>query len=62
MTKISWNIEKNRQLKADERRSICFEDIVVVLKTEGFLEDIASLKILKSKAMQEGIPYQTLIN
>jgi hypothetical protein len=40
MKKISWSIEKNRKLKEDRLRSICFEDIVTALETGGYLADI----------------------
>jgi hypothetical protein len=41
MKKISWSDEKNKQLKANKHRSICFEDILAVLENEGHLDDIA---------------------
>jgi hypothetical protein len=40
MKKISWSIEKNRTLKEDKHRSICFEDIVAVLETGDYLDDV----------------------
>jgi hypothetical protein len=40
MKKLVWSTEKNQQLKDDTNRAICFEDIVTVLETDGFLDDI----------------------
>jgi hypothetical protein len=41
MKKITWSVEKNRALKENEHRSICFEDIVAALETDDYLADIA---------------------
>jgi hypothetical protein len=40
MKKITWSIEKNRTLKEDKHRSICFEDIVAVIESGKLLADI----------------------
>lgn len=40
MKKISWSVEKNRLLRADPDRNICFEDVVVAIEAGGLLDDI----------------------
>jgi hypothetical protein len=41
MKRFTWSLEKNRILKEDKLRSVCFEDIVAALDTGGYLADIA---------------------
>jgi hypothetical protein len=41
MVRYSWNAEKNRALKSDARRNICFEDIVAAIEAGALLADIA---------------------
>jgi hypothetical protein len=38
---VGWSAEKNRELKSDTRRNICFEDIVVAIQSDGLLDDVA---------------------
>jgi hypothetical protein len=40
MRRIDWSPEKNRELKSDAARRICFEDIVVAIESGGLLDDI----------------------
>ncbi len=40
MKTISWSPEKNRELKSDAKRNICFEDIVAAIESGGLLDDI----------------------
>ena len=40
MKAMLWSPEKNRELKADARRNICFEDIVAAIESGGLLDDI----------------------
>jgi hypothetical protein len=40
MKTISWNPEKNRELKSDAKRGICFEDIIAAIEGGGLLDDI----------------------
>lgn len=40
MKAIVWNADKNRELKSDIRRNICFEDIVAAIEGGGLLDDI----------------------
>jgi len=40
MKSVHWSPEKNRELKADSRRNICFEDIVAAIESGGLLDDI----------------------
>ena len=40
MKRIEWNPDKNRELKADKDRNICFEDIVAAIESGGLLDDI----------------------
>jgi hypothetical protein len=41
MRTFIWDTDKNNKLKSDPNRSICFEDIVEVIKVDGYLADIA---------------------
>jgi hypothetical protein len=47
MKQISWDIEKNRELKENPNRSICFEDIVAAIESGGLLDDIEHLNAEK---------------
>ena len=40
MKTIAWSPEKNRALKSDAERNICFEDIVAAIESGGLLDDI----------------------
>jgi hypothetical protein len=40
MRAIEWRPEKNRELKSDAKRRICFEDIVAAIESGGLLDDI----------------------
>ena len=40
MRTIGWSPEKNRELKSDTARRICFEDIVAAIEAGGLLDDI----------------------
>jgi hypothetical protein len=40
MPAVTWSPEKNRELKSDARRRICFEDIVAAIESGGLLDDI----------------------
>lgn len=40
MRAITWSPEKNRELKSDAKRGICFEDIVASIEGGGLLDDI----------------------
>jgi len=40
MNVISWSPEKNRELKSDVKRNICFEDIVAAIEGGGLLDEI----------------------
>ena len=40
MKTIVWGVEKNRELKSDPKRRICFEDIVAAIESGGLLDDI----------------------
>ena len=40
MRSIAWSPEKNRELKSDAKRKICFEDIVAAIESGGLLDDI----------------------
>ncbi len=40
MRTIAWSPEKNRELKSDAKRRICFEDIVVAIEAGGLLDDV----------------------
>jgi hypothetical protein len=40
MRAIAWSPEKNRELKSDAKRRICFEDIVAAIESGGLLDDI----------------------
>ncbi len=40
MRTIAWSPEKNRELKSDAKRRICFEDIVAAIESGGLLDDI----------------------
>ena len=47
MKRITWSVEKNRQLINDSNRAICFEDIVAVLETGDYLDDISHPNLVK---------------
>ena len=40
MKTITWSPEKNRELKSDATRRICFEDVVAAIEAGGLLDDI----------------------
>jgi hypothetical protein len=41
MRTIAWSLEKNRALKSNRDRNICFEDIVSAIESGGLLDDLA---------------------
>jgi hypothetical protein len=47
MRRIDWDPEKNRELKADKDRNICFEDIVAAIDSGGLFDDVAHPRIEK---------------
>lgn len=52
MKPFRWSHEKNELLK--KHHGISFEEIVLAIKADGLLD-------IQARAMEEGIPYQTLI-
>ena len=40
MRTIIWSPDKNRELKSDGKRRICFEHIVAAIESGGLLDDI----------------------
>jgi hypothetical protein len=40
MKQIAWSDAKNRELKANRNRAVCFEDIVAAIEGGGLLDDI----------------------
>ena len=40
MRTINWSLEKNRALKSNPDRNICFEDIVSAIESGGLLDDL----------------------
>jgi hypothetical protein len=40
MRTITWSAEKNRKLKSDAKRRICFEGVVAAIESGGLLDDI----------------------
>jgi hypothetical protein len=40
MKKMIWSLEKNRELKNNPNRSICFEDIIAAIDSGGLLDDV----------------------
>jgi hypothetical protein len=67
MTTISWSPEKNRELKSDAKRNICFEDIVAAIESGGLLDDIEHpnaekypgqrMLVVVAKAYVYAVPY-----
>jgi len=47
MRTISWSRDKNRLLKSDASRNICFEDIVAAIESGGLLDEIEHPNIEK---------------
>jgi hypothetical protein len=47
MRQISWSPEKNRELKENPNRSVCFEDIVAAIESGGLLDDIEHVNAKK---------------
>ena len=37
---FTWSDEKNKELKANPDREVCFEDIVASIETGGLLDDL----------------------
>ncbi len=40
MKRIDWNPDKNRELRADRDRNVCFEDVVAAIESGGLLDDV----------------------
>jgi hypothetical protein len=40
MKQITWSEEKNRELKENPNRAVCFEDMVAAIEGGGLLDDI----------------------
>ena len=67
MARITWSVEKNRRLKANADRNICFEDIVAAIENEGLLDDIPHpntdrypgqrILVVLCKGYVYGVPY-----
>jgi hypothetical protein len=67
MDVISWSPEKNRELKSDVKRNICFEDIVAAIEGGGLLDEIEHPNAVKypgqrilvvlAKAYVYAVPY-----
>ncbi len=67
MRAIAWSPEKNRELKSDTRRNICFEDIVAAVESGGLLDDIEHpnaekypgqrMLVVLAKAYVYAVPY-----
>ena len=47
MKRMDLNPEKNRELRADRDRNICFEDIVAAVESGGLLDDVEHPNIEK---------------
>jgi hypothetical protein len=47
MKPITWSAEKNRELKENPNRSVCFEDIVAAIESGGLLDDIEHINSAK---------------
>jgi hypothetical protein len=43
MKQINWSPEKNRELKDNLNRSVCFEDVVAEIEDGGLLDDIENV-------------------
>jgi hypothetical protein len=43
MKKMVWSLEKNRELKNNPNRSVCFEDIVAAIDSGGLLDDVVHM-------------------
>ncbi len=41
MRKLTWSVEKNRELKSAKARNVCFEDIAAAIDSGGLLDEIA---------------------
>jgi hypothetical protein len=67
MKTIVWSPEKNRALKSDAKRNICFEDIVAAIESGGLLDDIEHpntekypgqrMLVVLAKAYVYAVPY-----
>ncbi len=47
MKQINWSPEKNRELKENANRSVCFEDILAAIESGGLLDDIEHVNVGK---------------
>jgi hypothetical protein len=47
MIEFKWNSEKNRALKENTDRAVCFEDIIAAIQSGGLLDDIEHLNAEK---------------
>jgi hypothetical protein len=67
MKTLAWSPEKNRELKSDAKRNICFEDIVAAIESGGLLDDIEHpnaekypgqrMLVVLAKAYVYAVPY-----
>ena len=47
MANLVWSEEKNRRLKDDFDRAICFEDIALAIESGGLLDDVQHVNGIK---------------
>lgn len=47
MKQFAWSEDKNRELKANAHRAVCFEDIVAAIEGDGLLDDIVHVNAVK---------------
>ncbi len=47
MSHFRWNADKNKLLKANAQRSVCFEDIVTAIENGGLLDDVEHFNVVK---------------
>jgi len=54
MKRFAWSPDKNRELKTNPHRDVCFEDIVTAIEGGGLLDDIEHMNA-------EKYPHQRLL-
>ncbi len=47
MRHFAWSDEKNRELKSNANRTVCFEDIVAAIDGDGLLDDVEHVNAAK---------------
>ena len=47
MRHFAWSEDKNRDLKANAHRAVCFEDIVAAIESGGLLDDVEHVNAVK---------------